>query len=75
MKEGIHPKYYQAKVVCNCGNEFVTGSTKPEIHSTQVSRKQQLPVDVLISSTVSTVLQSNQWTWIEGRCIFAAALI
>lgn len=32
MKEGIHPKYYQAKVVCNCGNEFVTGSTKPEIH-------------------------------------------
>lgn len=32
MKEGIHPNYYQAKVVCNCGNEFVTGSTKPEIH-------------------------------------------
>ena len=32
MKEGIHPKYYQAKVVCNCGNEFVTGSTRPEIH-------------------------------------------
>ena len=27
MREGIHPKYYQAKVVCNCGNEFVTGST------------------------------------------------
>lgn len=32
MKEGIHPEYYQAKVVCNCGNEFVTGSTKKEIH-------------------------------------------
>ena len=32
MKEGIQPKYYQAKVTCNCGNEFVTGSTKPEIH-------------------------------------------
>lgn len=31
-REGIHPKYYQAKVTCNCGNEFVTGSTKPEIH-------------------------------------------
>ena len=28
----IHPDYYQAKVVCNCGNEFVTGSTKEEIH-------------------------------------------
>ena len=22
----------KAKVVCNCGNEFVTGSTKEEIH-------------------------------------------
>ena len=32
MKEGIHPKYYQATVTCNCGNTFVTGSTKPEIH-------------------------------------------
>ncbi len=29
MREGIHPKYYQAKVVCNCGNEFVyTGQQK-----------------------------------------------
>ena len=32
MREGIHPEYYQAKVVCNCGNEFVTGSTNEEIH-------------------------------------------
>ena len=32
MKEGIHPSYYQATVTCNCGNSFVTGSTKPEIH-------------------------------------------
>lgn len=32
MREGIHPTYYQAKVVCNCGNEFVTGSTKSDIH-------------------------------------------
>lgn len=32
MREGIHPKYQQAKVTCNCGNEFVTGSTKKEIH-------------------------------------------
>ena len=31
MREGIHPDYYQAKVVCNCGNEFVTGSTKEKI--------------------------------------------
>lgn len=32
MREGIHPNYYQATVTCNCGNTFVTGSTKPEIH-------------------------------------------
>ena len=31
MREGIHPNYYQATVVCNCGNEFVTGSTKKDI--------------------------------------------
>ena len=32
MKEGIHPNYYQATVTCNCGNTFVTGSTKQDIH-------------------------------------------
>ena len=32
MKEGIHPKYYPATVTCNCGNTFVTGSTKQDIH-------------------------------------------
>ena len=29
MKEEIHPKYYtDAKVVCACGNNFITGATK-----------------------------------------------
>lgn len=32
MREAIQPAYYQATVTCNCGNTFVTGSTKPEIH-------------------------------------------
>lgn len=32
MKESIQPKYFQANVTCNCGNKFVTGSTKPDIH-------------------------------------------
>ena len=32
MKKGIHPDYYQTTVTCNCGNTFVTGSTKKEIH-------------------------------------------
>ncbi len=32
MKEKIHPKYVQAKVVCACGNSFTTGSIKPELH-------------------------------------------
>lgn len=31
MKEGIHPKYNQITVSCNCGNEFVTGSTNESI--------------------------------------------
>ena len=31
MKAAIHPKYYDAKVRCNCGNEFVAGSTKESI--------------------------------------------
>jgi len=31
MKEGIHPKLYQATVSCACGNEFTTTSTRPEI--------------------------------------------
>ncbi|MBI5026662.1 MAG: 50S ribosomal protein L31 [Nitrospirae bacterium] len=32
MKEGIHPAYKEAKVVCACGETFTTRSTKPAIH-------------------------------------------
>ncbi|MFP3714389.1 50S ribosomal protein L31 [Puerhibacterium sp. TATVAM-FAB25] len=28
MKSGIHPEYVVTKVVCTCGNEFVTRSTE-----------------------------------------------
>jgi len=32
MKKEIHPEYYpEARVVCGCGNTFVTGATKPMI--------------------------------------------
>lgn len=32
MKAKIHPHYYDdAKVICACGNTFVTGATLPEI--------------------------------------------
>lgn len=32
MKASIHPKWFsEAKVVCACGNTFVTGATVPEI--------------------------------------------
>ena len=31
MKKKIHPKYYNAKVRCACGNEFEIGSTQKEI--------------------------------------------
>ena len=33
MKASIHPTYFtDAQVICSCGNTFVTGSTKQEIH-------------------------------------------
>jgi large subunit ribosomal protein L31 len=31
MKPAIHPEYHQARVICACGETFVTGSTKKEI--------------------------------------------
>lgn len=32
MKQGIHPTWFpEAKVVCACGNSFVTGSTLADI--------------------------------------------
>ena len=63
MREGIHPDYYQATVTCNCGNTFVTGSTKSDIHVEICSKchpfytgqqKELRHVDVLISSTRNT---------------------
>lgn len=34
MKPEIHPRYYpNAKVVCSCGNSWITGSTRPEIRT------------------------------------------
>ena len=32
MKEGIHPEYKEATVVCACGETFTTRSTNPKIH-------------------------------------------
>ena len=32
MKETIHPKYGETKVVCACGNTFMSGSVKNELH-------------------------------------------
>jgi large subunit ribosomal protein L31 len=31
MKKGIHPVYTEAKVICACGETFVTRATKKEI--------------------------------------------
>jgi large subunit ribosomal protein L31 len=31
MKSGIHPNYIETKVICACGETFLTHSTKPEI--------------------------------------------
>ncbi|MEJ2634283.1 MAG: 50S ribosomal protein L31 [Calditrichia bacterium] len=32
MKQGIHPEYKKAKVICACGNTFETRSTVSELH-------------------------------------------
>ena len=34
MKAEIHPAYKEVKVICSCGNTFMTRSTvgKPELH-------------------------------------------
>ncbi len=31
MKEKIHPKYFDTKVTCSCGNTFTTGSTRENL--------------------------------------------
>lgn len=31
MKAQIHPKWFDAKVTCSCGNEFTIGATVPSI--------------------------------------------
>ncbi|OGZ99675.1 MAG: 50S ribosomal protein L31 [Candidatus Sungbacteria bacterium RIFCSPHIGHO2_02_FULL_46_12] len=31
MKTAIHPKYYNARVSCACGNKFEIGSTKEKM--------------------------------------------
>ncbi len=34
MKKGIHPTYYyDAKVICACGNTWTTGATVPVVHT------------------------------------------
>ena len=34
MKPDIHPKYYpEAVFTCSCGNNWVSGSTKPKVHT------------------------------------------
>ena len=66
MREGIHPEYHQATVTCNCGNTFVTGSTKESIHVEICSKchpfytKRLRHVAVLINSTRNTVLNRKQ---------------
>ena len=31
MKEQIHPDFKEAKVICGCGQTFMTGSVKPAL--------------------------------------------
>ncbi|NQT47660.1 MAG: 50S ribosomal protein L31 [Chloroflexi bacterium] len=39
MKDKIHPTYYpDAKIICACGNSFVTGGTKKELRTEVCSK-------------------------------------
>ncbi len=31
MQQDLHPKYFDAKVKCACGNSWTTGATYPEM--------------------------------------------
>jgi len=31
LKDNIHPKYVESRVICSCGETFLTRSTLPEI--------------------------------------------
>jgi large subunit ribosomal protein L31 len=33
VKTDIHPEYMETRVVCSCGNTFVTRSTVPELRA------------------------------------------
>ncbi len=32
MKQGIHPEYVDATIICGCGHRIQTRSTRPELH-------------------------------------------
>lgn len=32
MKENIHPKYVETEIRCACGETFITGATKENLH-------------------------------------------
>ena len=32
MKAGIHPTYREAVIICSCGNQIETRSTRREVH-------------------------------------------
>ena len=62
MKEGIHPEYYQATVTCNCGNTFVTGSTKKDIHVEICSN-----CDVCCFNPLQWVVAADLFCFLPGR--------
>lgn len=38
MKDGIHPNYGEATIICACGNEMKTRSTVKEMHVNTCSK-------------------------------------
>ena len=75
MREGIHPDYYQATVTCNCGNTFVTGSTKEDIHVEICSKchpfytgqQKANRADGRIDKSTRNTVSTNRKKWLQIR--------
>ena len=55
MREGIHPNYYQAKVVCNCGNEL-----RNRIYKGRYPRRNLLKMSFILHRTAESY--SGSWS-------------
>ena len=65
MKEGIHPDYKPAKIICACGAVWETCSTKEDIHVEVCSKchPSTLAVRNLSTPVVVSIVSKNVLAW------------